>query len=282
MVVLTAGMRRTIVSAVHATTVGDNNGTTSPTTELDSHANMVVLGEQATVISRSNTVAEVSAFAEDCNKLSEGPIVDAAIAYDCPLSLKTYLLIVRNALHVPSMRHNLIPPFIMREAGHKVNDVPRIHCGQDVTEDSHSIIMDGEVDLKIPLRIRGIFSYFPTRALTQGEIEECDGMDAICLTPDAKSWDPSDGSWAEEEDKYLTYQGEFTQPRPTKRRRLLDEVGSEVGSMDGAWVHLNTSSAQWESVIDATVNSNDMMLPPDTSSNLMVNLDQDDPIRSQV
>jgi hypothetical protein len=40
--------------------------------------------------------------------------------------MKTYLLIVRNALHVPSMQHNLIPPFIMREAGLVVNDVPKM------------------------------------------------------------------------------------------------------------------------------------------------------------
>ena len=156
--VLTEGMHAAIASAVHATTVGDNNGTPSPTTELHSHANMAVLGEQAAAISKSNTFAEVRAFADDCNKLSEVPIVHAAIAYDCPKSLKTFILVVRNALHVPSMGHNLIPPFIMREAGHKVNDVPRIHCGQGLTDESHNIVMAGDVNLKIPLRLRGIFS----------------------------------------------------------------------------------------------------------------------------
>ena len=52
------------MSAVHATTVGKSSvPLEDSTTELDSHANMVVVGEQATVISDSGTYAEVSAEA---------------------------------------------------------------------------------------------------------------------------------------------------------------------------------------------------------------------------
>ena len=132
-----------IASAVHATTVGEY-GPQTFTTELDTHANMVVMGEQATIISQSGTFAEVKAFSDDCKKLERVPIIDAGFAYDCPYTMKTYLLIVRNALHVKSMKNNLIPPFIMREAGHVVNDVPRIHCGEDLTRESHSIVARGE------------------------------------------------------------------------------------------------------------------------------------------
>ena len=104
-----------IASAVHATTAGDNSERAlEPTTELDSHANMVVVGQQATIISGPTTYAEVRAFADDCKTLQKVPIMDVAIAYDCPSSHETYILIVRNALLVKSMVHNLIPPFIMR------------------------------------------------------------------------------------------------------------------------------------------------------------------------
>jgi hypothetical protein len=50
------------------------------------------------------------------------PIVDGALANDCPYTHKAYLLAFKNALHVLSVSHNLIPPFIMREARSTVND----------------------------------------------------------------------------------------------------------------------------------------------------------------
>ena len=84
--------------------------------------------------------------------------------------MKTYILAFRNALHVPSMNHNLIPPFVMREAGLTVNDVPKIHTkDQELNDETHCIAAkegDNGVDLKIPLKLDGIFSYFPTRKLT--------------------------------------------------------------------------------------------------------------------
>ena len=61
---------------------------------------MVVVGRQASIISESGVHAEVKAFANDCGTLDKVPIVDAALAYGCPLTSKTYVLIVRNALFV--------------------------------------------------------------------------------------------------------------------------------------------------------------------------------------
>ena len=127
--------------SIYATEVGgkdDDND--ASTTELDSHANMIVVGAQATIIQRSGHSAEGRAFSKECTKLKKIPIVDAVIHYDCPYGMKTCLLIVRNALYVPSMVHNLILPFAMREAGLVVNDVPKIHCGNGVTRESHCII----------------------------------------------------------------------------------------------------------------------------------------------
>ena len=106
------------------------------TTELDSHANMAVVGSQATVFHTGRTV-DVRSFSYEVDKLESVPIVDATLAYDCPKILNTYLLIVKNALHIPSMQHNLIPPFIMREADLEVNDVPRIHNREKLIRESH-------------------------------------------------------------------------------------------------------------------------------------------------
>ena len=271
---LTTEMQDAIASAVNATTVG-NFGTSPPTTELDSHANMVVVGKQATVISRSNSYADVKAFSDDCNKLEKVPIVDAAFAYDCPHTMKTYIMIVRNALLVKSMANNLIPPFIMREAGHIVNDIPKIHCGDEATSSSHCILPRGHNELKIPLLLKGIFSYFHTRSLTQDELERCDEMEAVCLTPDTREWNPTSEIWAEEESKYTDHEGELILPGPEKNKN------KEESSKD--WIDLNVSSSQWENAIDTTLDANDMtFITEDEDIEWKDNVDSDDPIRAHI
>ncbi len=181
---------------------------TPSTTELDSHANMVVVGRQASIISESWIHAKVKPFSNDCGTLERIPIINAAIGYDCLTTSKTYILIVRNALYVKSMEHNLIPPFVMREAGLQVNDVPRIHCGTNITQDLHCIVANGETHLRIPLRLHGIFSFFPSQALEPSEIENCEEMECVCLTPEGRDWDPNTSSWDDEEAKFLNHSGD--------------------------------------------------------------------------
>ena len=95
--------------------------------ELDSHANMVVLGKHARVISRSEKSVRVNAFTPEHAPIWK-PLVDAVVQYHDELSRQSYILLFHNALLVKEMDINLIPPFIMREAGLIVNDVPKIHC----------------------------------------------------------------------------------------------------------------------------------------------------------
>ena len=98
----------------------DKDENSDSCSELDSHANMVVLGQHCYIISSSGIHAEVNKFAIEVGRMKSVTIVAAAIVYDCPYSMKTYLLIVRNALYIKSRTNNIIPPFIMREAGLEV------------------------------------------------------------------------------------------------------------------------------------------------------------------
>ena len=146
--------------------------TSECTTELDSHANMIVLGLQALIINHTGQSAEVNAFSSDVEGMSKFTIVDVVVVYDCPYTGKTYLLLMRNVFYIASMEHNLIPPFILREAGLTVSNIWKIHCDEPTIED-HSVY-DENTKLRIPLQLDGIFLYFPTRALTLDEIQNCD------------------------------------------------------------------------------------------------------------
>ena len=217
------------ISVVWATMAdrGAIDGQDTTSTQLDSHANMAVVEDHATIFSRSGRKADVKPFASDCSKLESVPIVDAAVAYDCPHSMKTYILAFRNALHVPSMNHNLISPFVMREVGLIVNDVPKIHTKeQELNDETHCIAAkegDNGVDLKIPLKLDGIFSYFPTRKLTREEVGECEYIETLHLCPEGSNWDPSDESFHEREESFTNFRGDLID-RPSKRRRILDEA----------------------------------------------------------
>ena len=68
------------------------------------------------------------------------PIVDAMLAYDCERTNQVYLLVLRNVLYIESMDDNLIPPFILREAGLTVHERAKIHCEEGtMTEKDHTI-----------------------------------------------------------------------------------------------------------------------------------------------
>ena len=99
---------------------------------------MVVIGSQGTIIQKTGRYVDVNALSSDVGTLSQVPIVDAAVAYDCPFSGRTILMVARNALYVESMDHNLVPPLIMREAGLEVDEQAKIHTPQP-SKENHSV-----------------------------------------------------------------------------------------------------------------------------------------------
>ena len=102
--------------------------------------------------------------------MSRVTIFDAVLEYDCPISGKTTLLVARDALFVQSMKHNLIPPFIIREAGLKVEEQEKIHV-EEPAKENHSIYIS-EINVRISLQLVALFSVFKTRNLNNEEIAE--------------------------------------------------------------------------------------------------------------
>ena len=87
-------------------------------TELDSHANMLVVGRHSYIISYSGQKVDVRPFTPQYRSM-EAELVNAALLYECPYEGKLHILLIRNAINVDSMEKNLIPPFILWEAGYE-------------------------------------------------------------------------------------------------------------------------------------------------------------------
>ena len=130
------------------------------------------------------------------------PIVDGAIAYECPYCHTTYVLLFKNALHVPNLEHNLVPPFIHREAGIIVNDTAKIHK-ENPSQKDHALIIESE-SLTIPLQLNGIFSFFQSRCPTKDEINHAPNL---IMTPDSLIWDPYLDHFSMSEESMLDFEG---------------------------------------------------------------------------
>ena len=61
---------------------------------------MVVVGHHAYILNTSGRTAQVSLFTHEYEALKEVPIVDAAVAYDCPYTNNMYILVFQNTLSV--------------------------------------------------------------------------------------------------------------------------------------------------------------------------------------
>ena len=218
-------------------------------TELDSHANMAVAGYDCTIIATSGRYATVTPFSSNLPTMDMVEIGDVVIAYDDPFSLKTYLLVMRNALLIPSMDHNLIPPFLLRMAGLHVDETPK-HQLASPTVDNHSIY-DSETGMRIHLKLKGIFSYFPTRALTPDEIDNWDTFPIVFVTPDGDAWDPHTSHFADNEEAMLDTNGLIVEHGIRPPNILFSEA--ELSQLYGekvAWSRFND-------VVDAVHASDD-------------------------
>jgi hypothetical protein len=116
------------------------------------------------------------------------------------------------------MDNNLIPPFILREAGLiVVNDKPKIHCASPTVND-HTI-QDPETGLFIQLNLDGIFSFFTSRRPTHDDLLNAK---AVVITPEGTSWNPHSEHFSLNEDTYTDYEGNMMN-RVYIQNNLIDE-----------------------------------------------------------
>ena len=141
-------------------------GGESSSLELDSHADSPVLGSEALIIRTHDRKVRVNGFILALgSKMVD--VVDAVIAYECKLTGKVLIMIIRNGLHLKEMNHNLLSLFIMRLSEMEVNEQPKFMTRNPTTK--HHSVYFKENNIRLPLEIKGIVSFLPTRKPSQEE-----------------------------------------------------------------------------------------------------------------
>jgi hypothetical protein len=122
----------------------------------------------------------VSAFSEELGRVKSVPIVTAAVAYDCPLTYQTYILVFHQSLFLEDLTSHIICPNQLRLAGITVNDCPlQFLAPKNRTAESHTI-QTGQA--QIQLTMRGVISYFSTRKPTMAELQDTRSYPHIEMT----------------------------------------------------------------------------------------------------
>ena len=171
-------------------TQDDNEGRT----ELDSHADTCAVGsETALMILDHERPVSVHGYAEDVGPKAHCRTVSAVVAYDEPMTGEVYMLEIHQAILIPELKANLLCPNQMRAIGIQVNNEPKFTLAMP-TDDHHAIVIPGidenQEQFRIPLSLKGVFSYFPTRRPSKVEYEASPLCNRIELTDQDGEWDP--------------------------------------------------------------------------------------------
>ena len=161
--------------------------------ELDSHADTCAIGDACLVLQDTGRTVTVEGYMESAGSSNDVPVVTAAVAYDCPTTFNTYVLIFHEALRVYGMSTHLINHFQLREQGIIVNDTPLQHLPDgDRLPESHSITSE-DPPMHIPLSLQGTMSGFTVRVPTWEEINDLENPKLFHVhMTSSQPWDPHD------------------------------------------------------------------------------------------
>ena len=133
--------------------------------------------------------------------------VSAALAYNDPKTGEVHILEVHQAIKIPHLHHNLLCPMQLRVNDVEVNERPKF-LTHSPTDSSHAIIIPSEgcdVRLTIPLSLKGVTSYFPTRKPTREEYEKASTR--FELTSEAPEWNPHTNLFSDQEEALVDDSG---------------------------------------------------------------------------
>ena len=126
-----------------------------------------------------------------------------ALACDNPTSGTTVIIVVHQAIHVPTMDWNLSCPIQVRMNNVELDDKPKF-----LTDKSHPVSCEDNSGtlINITLSLKGVTSYFPTMKPTKHEFESCPRIELTYLTPE---WDPHSTTFQEQEEALMDNKGKL-------------------------------------------------------------------------
>ena len=131
--------------------------------DIDNHADTCVVGCNCHIFQTFDRHVDVTGYDPGKGKESDVDVVSAAIAYDHPLTGEVFILIIHQAISIPSLVNNLLCPFQLRMNDVKANECPKM-LAQNPTIDTYAIsIQVNELELVIPSMFNGVTSMFYTR-----------------------------------------------------------------------------------------------------------------------
>ena len=215
--------------------------------ELDSHADTCTLGANCLVLQETGRTVDVQGFSDTLGIHNNIKVVTGAVAYECPTTFHTYVLIFNEALHFPSLDQHLLNPFQMRSHGIIVNDTP-LHLlpEADRKPESHSILTnDTDTSLHIPLTLKGVMSGFDVRTPTWEEINNKDlpTVTHVEMTSPTQ-WNPEAKLHANLEESLRTNLDSYH--TPNNRQISHTQVRGPVGEDDCIWVKAVSTSESGE------------------------------------
>ena len=94
------------------------------TLELDTHANTCVVGRHAFIVERHGRVLNVSRYDPKKGSAKNLEVLNAAITVDNVNTGESHVVIIKKAVHVPNLEHNLLCLMQICMNGAVVNETP--------------------------------------------------------------------------------------------------------------------------------------------------------------
>ena len=98
-----------IVSSVHNTNSENTCENYMPInfrTDLDFYANIPVIGKHIAIVADTGKTIKIKPFSNDCGILNNIKIVNTAIKWNCEYNDIDYILMIKNALYISSIKNN--------------------------------------------------------------------------------------------------------------------------------------------------------------------------------
>jgi hypothetical protein len=160
------------------------------TLELDSHANICVLGREALFILDYQQPLSVVGYDESLGRKTY-QTVSSVVAYDDPQTKRMLHLIINQAIHIPHLDHHLLYPMQCRVNDVIINNLPKFLAANS-TDQTHALTIndpDNPLQLVIfPLTLRGVTLLLNVRTMTIDEFNSQD-YQQLHLTSDLGSHD---------------------------------------------------------------------------------------------